>query len=99
MACSSLPSAGALVSHTCLPRITGDDQALPLIETFHATFVFSSHFTGRPFESDLPSPAGPRKAGQSSLANAVRGSSAARAAMKRVCSLRMEFLVLESKRV
>src|SRR5262245_46516440 len=63
-----LPSAGAVVSQTCLPRMTGDDQPLLGMAVFQTMFssFLSSHFSGRPVALETPEPLGPRNWVQSS---------------------------------
>src|SRR5256885_15749360 len=61
---SSCPSSLAVVTHTCSPHTTGDDQALPCTAVFHTTFSCSDHLSGRAVESETPWPVGPRNWGQ-----------------------------------
>src|SRR5436190_23529679 len=67
--CSSSALAGstgtAVVRYRRLLNRLGDDQPLPGISIFHATFVVSSNVVGRFLAAAWPSPAGPRNWGQS----------------------------------
>src|ERR1700720_3047314 len=63
-----VPSGGAVVSQTCLPRTTGDDQPLPGMAVFQAMLVFSSQVVGKPVDWETPAPLGPRNCVQESSA-------------------------------
>src|SRR5476651_2167788 len=69
---SSLPSGVPVVIQICFPQMTGEDQPLPWIAVFHATFLVSLHSRGRPLASAWPSPLGPRNSAQLSLGAEVQ---------------------------
>ena len=60
IAIACVPSSKALVIQMRSPQITGDDQALPGMGVFHATFSVSLHVSGNPVASLCPWSAGPR---------------------------------------
>src|SRR5262245_43868657 len=71
-------TSSAVVTQTCLPRTTGDDQPFPWTAVFQRTFSVSLQVVGIFFESARPSAVAPRKPGQVSPAGAAgRFSSAA----------------------
>src|SRR5690606_17907327 len=57
------------------PQTTGEEWPVPGMAVFQVTFSVSDHFRGKPFSALVPSPRGPRQAGQFSARAAGREAS------------------------
>src|SRR5207247_2311255 len=74
---SFLPSTVAVVIQICFPQMTGEDQPLSWMATFHLMFSVSLQRIGKPTASARPSPDGPRNSGQLSPPLAAEPKTAA----------------------
>src|SRR5262245_28768364 len=78
----AVPSSRAVVTQTCWPRTTGDDQPLSWMGVFQTTLVLSSQVVGRPVELERPVPLGPRNWAQLPSASRVTGKRRTREARR-----------------